>query len=393
MGLLRFSASSAILCAAVLAACGSHSNDAATGTTGSGGGGGGGAGGATTTSFVPATHPALPQVRNLGGPVLKSPKVQPIAYGSDPGLADIEKFLTELTQTTFWSETTSEYGVGALTILPTIVRTGAAPANLTPATLEQDLATNTTGTSPAWGAADFSTIYLFLIPPGTIIGDASGTGCTDFDGYHTEVNVQGSLSVPYAVGCACPGFDGPKVTDLQERTVAISHELIEAATDPLPNSHAAYGQEDDADIVWTIASGGEVAAMASTNPCVPVVTQEPYFNSVPQLPDTLTVGAGTGISTPGVKIPVGSTKTIDVDLFSDAPTSGPWKVSVSDLNAALSGTKYLELSLDKTSGQNGDTLHLTIKVLKADPQFGMEPFVILSELDGQSNLWMGSVGQ
>ena len=41
------------------------------------------------------------------------------------------------------------------------------------------------------------------------------------------------VTVAYALSCACTNdFDGPNVTDLQQRTVNMSHELVEAATDP-----------------------------------------------------------------------------------------------------------------------------------------------------------------
>jgi hypothetical protein len=137
------------------------------------------------------------------------------------------------------------------------------------------------------------------------------------------------------------------------------------------------------------------AARAGTNPCVPVMTADPYLNSVPVLPDMVTVEtAGPPIDAPGVKIPVGGSRTIAVTLFSDAPTPGPWKVSAGDVSELTGGTKRLQLSLDEAGGQNGDTLHLTIKVLQADPTFGVEPFVLFSDdAGGQSNLWMGLVGQ
>ncbi len=271
--------------------------------------------------------------------------------------------------------------------------------------------------------ADSSTIYLVLMPPGTIVNQGGGMGCQDFDGYHAETAVTTALNVVYAVGCACPGFDGPSITNLQERTVAISHELVEAATDPFPFSNPAYAQTDNADIVWSLDTGGELADMcefnldsyavpagstymvqrswsnkaakASANPCVPVVnTAEPYFNSMPVLPDMVTVsGGGPTITTPGVKIAVGASKTIDVTLFSDAPTKGPWKVTAYDMSAVLGGPKELTLSLDKDTGQNGDTLHLTITVVKADTQFGVGSFALFSDLGGAENLSISAVGQ
>jgi hypothetical protein len=423
MAILRSSLATAALCAvSALPGCSAGAMSHGSSTGGESGGTGGSS---STGGFVTAKHPALPQVLDLGGPVLTAPKVQPIAYAGDTERSSVESFLQELASTSYWGEVTSEYGVGALTVLPTIVLTTPAPATLTDATVQQSLASNTTGANPAWGAADPSTIYLFLIPPGTIISATgpNSIGCTDFDGYHDESPVTASLSVPYAVGCSCPGFDGPTITDLEERTVALSHELVEASTDPFPNTDPAYVQEDNADIVWTLVSGGEVADMcefnldsyyippgstymvqriwsdeaakASTNPCVPVPATGPYFNSVPALPDTLELDAGSGetIPTVGVKVAVGASMTIPVDLFSDAPTSGPWKVTVYDGNYLTGGTAELDLSLDNDTGENGDTLNLTIKVMKADPTYGVESFVLFSDLGGQENIWMGMVGQ
>ena len=434
MAILRTSLAGGVLCAvAALTACSSNHATQATGaggsaTTGSTGGatgtGGDGTGGAVP--FTPATHPALPQVITFGGPVLAAPKVQPIAYKSDTGITDMEAFLQELTTSTFWSQTTSEYGVGPLTVLPTIYLTEPPPATINNATVTQGIITNTSGANPAWGAADGNTVYLWLVPPGQIISDPGNVGCTDFDGFHDEVKV-GAISVPYAVGCSCPGFDGKGVTDIQERTVAVSHELVEAATNPLPNSNTAYGQEDNANIVWTIVSGGELADMcefnqdsyavptgskymiqrswsnkaakASQNPCRPLVTTQPYFNSYPVLPDMVSVsGGGTTITTPGVKIPVGTSKVVDVNLFSEAATTGPWTVSAYDYNYFTTGANArMTFAFDKTTGVNGDVLHLTITVKSVDPQLNVEPFIIFSDLGKpgdasfQENIWMGTV--
>src|SRR5206468_554227 len=114
--------------------------------------------------------------------------------------ADIDKFLKELTTSTFWSQTTEEYGVGPLTVLPTIHRPEQPPAKLSDGDLQSDLVANTSGASPAWGAADQGTIYMFILPHGTIV-DAGGPCCTDFDGYHEE-STSGSVSLAYGVACS-----------------------------------------------------------------------------------------------------------------------------------------------------------------------------------------------
>jgi hypothetical protein len=105
----------------------------------------------------------LPQVAALGGPVLFSPKVQPIVYASDTAASDIDAFLKELTDTSYWSDTTAEYGVGKLTVLPTITLATTAPAVTTDAALRRVGHQHLRG-QPGMGPADPNVIYLFVVP-------------------------------------------------------------------------------------------------------------------------------------------------------------------------------------------------------------------------------------
>jgi hypothetical protein len=358
------------------------------------------------------------------GQVLAAPKVQLIAYADDPVAADADKMITELTTTSTWGIETAEYGVGALTKLPTVLLPGPVPASLddnanTHSPFQDDLAAHITGAEPAWAPADPSNIYLFLLPLGTNI-NSGGVCCTDFLGYHYEA-LAGTGSVPYAVVCDCAAMPGDLLTPLQNVTTSISHELVEAATDPFVMSNPGFAQADDNDEIWTWATGGEIADMcqydddanvtpagatymiqrswsdaaakAGKNPCVPAPL-EPYFNSVAELSDTVTFDAGNGpVKTQGAKIAVGQMKTIPVHLFSQAPTSGPWTVTAYDLDAWLNGTgARLMLSLDKGTGSNGDTLQLTIQVMSIDAATGGAGFVLISKLGTQVNLSMGAVG-
>jgi hypothetical protein len=368
-------------------------------------------------------QPVLPQVVDVGGTFLVSPKVQPILYASDTGATDIQAFLQELATTSYWAQATSEYGVGPLTVLPAVMLSDPAPASVSDATLESSLASNTSGANPAWGAADPSTIYLFVLPEGSIESDAEGACCTDYDGYHFQAEV-GSVTVPYALSCACPGFDGPSITDLQERTIDMSHELVESATDPFPNSDPAYTQEDDADIVWTLVTDGEVADMCEfnddanvippgstymvqrswsnaaaarfENPCVPVVTTTPYLNSFPQL-GNISYNAGH-ITTQGINIPLGQSQTIDVALLGGAGLAQPWTVAPYDYDDAILGLSPDSIlrPLDFRGG-DGDTFHLTINPTSADDYLQGEAFIIWSDYgspgdpDFESQVTMGLV--
>jgi hypothetical protein len=400
---------------------------AATSTSTGGEGGSGGAGGGSTSStggsdFVPGPHAAAPQVESLGGPVLKTPKIVTITYNEDVNQGDLDKFATELAASTYWAATTSEYGVGPLTVGTPIHIATAAPKVATDAEFQQQIQDNLGGANPAWGKADPNVIYTFVLPEGATI-DSGGVCCSGgYDAYHDEAKV-GATKIAYAIVCTCPGFDGPGVSTLGSITTALSHEIIEAVTDPYPNTAGAFGTTADADIAWSQISEGEVADMcefdadqylqpadmhylvqrswsnaaaaAGKDPCVPPSTPpDVYFNSAPLMTDTVSATWYFGtVKATGVKIPVGQSKTIDVQLWSVGPTTGPWTVAAYDYSEAYGGSPNLKLTFDKTTGSNGDTLKLTIQVLKKDADFASEPFWIESTLGNASNIWMGLAGQ
>ena len=269
---------------------------------------------------------------------------------------------------------------------------------------------------PAFPAADANTIYVLFYPTGTTISlGQSGTSCSAFGGYHDNITYQ-TNNVAFAVIPRCSSFGG--LTGLNAVSATSSHEIIEAATDPYPTSNPAYGQVDDNHIYWEFVLGGgetadmcaqfpgsfyaptdignyvqrswsNVSAKAGHDPCLPA-DGTPYFNSVPLLKDTLTLGGGQ-LTTKGVKIPVGQSATVEIDLFSDAATSGPWTVSAMDSAQLQGGTPNLSFVWDRTTGQNGEKLYLTITV-KSVSQYNAEAFMVESKLGGRTNLWLGLVG-
>jgi hypothetical protein len=364
----------------------------------------------------PAPHPAAPQVISLKGPVVTAPKIVPIVFQGDPLAGDIATFMMQLVATTeYWGGATAEYGVGALTATPVITLAEAAPTTIADSDLQTWLSMKIASGSP-FPPADANTIYGVFYPTGTTITMGGGTSCQEFDGYHNDFSSGGGY-VTYAVMPRCPPA-AMGVSELDQLTSGASHEFIEAATDPLPQDMPAYGQVDDAHRSWELFGGGEVgdvcaqfgnvfykpagitslvqhtwsdkAAAAGHDPCEPDGLK-PYFNSAPVLPDNVTMTLMTGevVTTQGVKIPLHQSKTIEVDLFSDAPTSKAWGVSGIDINSAfLGGPTALSFSFDKPSGQNGDKLQLTIKSLQPGPA----PFWIQSKLGNAVTFWIGVVG-
>jgi hypothetical protein len=383
-------------------------------------GGGGGSGGGT----YPAPHPSTPRVVSAGGPVIKSPKLVEITFQGDPLQADIDNFMSDLgNATVYWAGTTAEYGVGPLSAITGVTLSEAAPTTIADADLQLWLAREIAAkTVPA---PDENTIYVIYYPQGTVVTMGSGADlgslCTDFQGYHDNLATSAGTLVAYGVVGRCPSA-APNVAEIDQVTAEASHEIIEAATDPYPTSNPAFIELDMEDQGWELVAGPEigdmcaanpdaffvppgmtnlvqrvwsnVAAAAGHDPCVPFGTS-PYFNSAPVMNDSVQVSGSQfpPFTTRGVQIAIGSSKTIDVDLYSDGPTSGPWQVAAVDLSSAFFGSAQPALSFqfDKTEGQNGDTLHLTITALAMGP-VGAAPFWVTSTIGSVSKVWVGVVG-
>ncbi len=327
------------------------------------------------------------------------------------------------------------------------------PATLDDSVIETWLANKLNSNDPAWPAPDQDTIYAMFYPEATTItlggGPPTGDGgapdagpggdagpavdagpsfgggveqsCTYFGGYHQDIQLDanhGSLNVAYAVVPRCPAFNGLSAQD--GLTSAASHEFLEAATDPFPVVEPAYAQVDDAHFYWSsFLGGGEIgdmcaqftpsftkfaempdyevqrcwsnkAALAGQDPCVPPLPGEVYFNAAPVMDMVPASYAGQTVMASGVQIAAGQSKTIELDLFSTGPTSGPWTVSASDQAALRMQAPQLQFSFDKTTGQNGDKIMMTIKVLTAGRR-NRESFIVQSTLGTVNNIWIGTV--
>lgn len=370
-----------------------------------------------TTWTGPAMHPAMPHVVDYGGPVLSAPEIQPVVFAGDAMQDDIAAFTSGVGQSAYWAAVGHEYGVGAVRGLPVAVANEAAPASITDAQVQ----TWITGkiSSGFLPAPNGNTIYAVFYPSGTTITASAGTSCTSFYGYHGQSTSASGAAYVYAV---LPRCHDAYHTDLANVTNSTSHELLEASTNPYFSTAPAYATVDPAHAVWAIATGGSTelgdmcalmpgagyyqppdlpyavqrmwsnaSAAGGHDPCVPAPSGA-YFNAAPVLPDTVSIDLGSmgTLQTQGVRIPVGQSRTIDVALYSDAPTGGPWKVEALDPAALANQPAALDLKLDAASGQNGDVLHLTITPLREGPN-GLESFYVGSALQGRSTLWVGLV--
>jgi hypothetical protein len=350
--------------------------------------------------FAEAPHPSQPIVQSAGGSVLAAPKVVPVFFAGDTTVqARLESFLAMFPSSSYWSAIASEYGVGAITIAPSVVATETPP---TTDDALQALITSHAGGTGGWPANDANTIYTVFLPDGVVLTAGGATSCQSFGGYHDET----TAGVVYALVPRCSSATFP---DLEEVTFATSHELLEASTDPHPESTPAYASVDDDDAIWGLTPGGELGDMCETalssfqplfgqfwvqrtwsnasaaaghDPCVPALAT-PYVEAATNLPEiTLDVGGGQMLTTRGVKIAVGASATVEVDLYSDAPAPD-WTVQAIDVASKYQGSSPdLSFSFDKSTGNNGDKLMLTITRLKAGQFDGISELGLASQVNG-----------
>jgi hypothetical protein len=235
----------------------------------------------------------LPDVTDHGGPVMAHPQIVPIFYANDGDTATLTRF-NQWIVTSQWLQTVgADYGVGTGSVLKVVQRTDAAPAMIDDTQIISLLYAGLADRSlprPAGGLADV--LYMIYFPMQTTVTWGPGTSCVDFGGYHKSAR-QGGVELSYAVVAACPGFF-PGLTDVEDREGVASHELIEAATDPVPLNHPSFlfydpsssaflstgevgdlCQRGDGKEIWREAgfvaqrSWSISAAAAEHDPCVP----------------------------------------------------------------------------------------------------------------------------
>jgi hypothetical protein len=408
--------------------------------------------GAPSTNY-PAPHPDLPQLVNTAkGPVLTNPKIALVYFpceddagattcDSDGGEAQLESYAQKFASSTYWATTTSEYGVGAVTYAGAIPLTGEV-AQKTIDNVAMQTYVSGLLSSGKLGVPDPQTIYTFIYPQGSVISETNPlsqllggfNSCTNFIGYHDSVSVAigdaGAQNFAFAIIPTCS-------TSVDTLTEPMSHEWVEAATDPDPVAEAngvfvaqggpnsAFFGVDGDHLVWTLPGGGEagdlcenggtaidirpadigstvqrtwsdVAAKASHDPCVPHIDGA-YFAAAPVLTDdvSFTTTFTGSVKSKGIVIPVGSSKTIEVDLFSDGDTGGPITVDAQDLLYANYGAaglaNTLNLSWDRTSGLNGEKLHLTINVIASSFLGGAHAVLIKAQIGSRYQLWPGLI--
>jgi hypothetical protein len=334
------------------------------------------------TGFAEGPHGPLPTVVYQGGAVLTAPQIITFTFPTTRGISTLQSFGQTVTASPWFAEVMKDYcvadggpciGAGAAGV-SVAISTAAAPlyidmmgqgtatggVDLDSFINQQIAAAVAAKTIPAPGP---NSLYAFYFPTTSTITmgepDAGGgASCSAFGGYHSNITyTDGTTQIVYAIMPDCDS--GDPVADLQNVTVAASHEIAEAATDPHVGTNEIGWYLDQAFVLdagvtvpqlrnepwanadsfgevgdncesllfqtWPLDSGVQVqriwspsAASAGHNPCVPVPAGESYYNTST---DKVLYVAD-----------VGTSFTVDVTGFSDVSRPS-WRLDGFDVTA------------------------------------------------------------
>jgi hypothetical protein len=375
-----------------------------------------------------APYPAFPvdvaKIGDQGGATVASPVIVTVTWSTDANAAAWQAFDDTIGASSYWHSINSEYDVGAAAGGGHVSITTTPPPALSNLDLDA-LVVSSAGSS--WPAATANTIYAIYLPPGTGLflngePDAGGTDACQagIPGFHTES--QSSQRLVYAVIPQCSGALTGAITE------AASLELNEAATNPHTFTAPAYAGFDANHLSFELLTGfqdevGDACRRVSTvdtttepafaysvarqwsnasaagghDWCVPAAGPAFYNTTLLQTSsesmvsvDLAPLGLGGGaVSTRGFAGTLGQAITIPLGLFSDGPTAGPWNLDVDmtwpvvDASGAAIQNGTATTALDHTSGNNGDTVTLTVTPT-AWSSLGVVYLAVRSLLPGQT---------
>lgn len=346
------------------------------------GGGGGG-----------SSQPLLPEITDHGGPVMAHVQLVPIFYSDDPDIATLTSFSQWVVGSQWLKDVGADYGVSTGSVLQIVQRSDTAPAMIDDADIITLLYAGLADGSlpkPAGGLADV--LYMIHFPATTTVTAGNSASCLDFGGYHASARRSG-VELSYAVIAACPGFV-PGLSDVENREDVASHELIEAATDPIPDNHPGF-QLGDPTSSW-FAFGSEVAdlcergdgqeiwresgfaaqrvwstaaATAEHDPCIPGGSAD-YFNLVAQPPGVLRIA-------PGAHAPV------TLRAWASGAASGTsWQL---EADGTMTDASTVTLKLGATTIKDGGTVSLDVALAQSAQVGDLPQFFAVSSPNLSSN--------
>lgn len=320
--------------------------------------------GVAADAFVPVDHPPFEVLPNQGGPIIASPEIISVTWANDPIADALESFDDWLVASPFWATLMAEWGVG-----PGVHLAKGRVASSAAATMDEgSIAAVVTkliddGKIPPPTA---SRIYAVYPPAGTTIEAVGSVGCTGFQAFHyafdytsSDSGTVGTTKAIYALAPRCTDTQG--MSELDFTTWGMSHEIMEAATDPLydqpayrndsesvaspelgENADLCTGHPTKVDGHEVTRNWSNVSAGQGKKPCAPA----------PDIPDF-----GAFADPPIVQVPPGGSATVNVRAWSSAPMA-PFNLIAEPMDPALTA------ALSAGSAQNGDVLTLTISASK-----------------------------
>jgi len=351
----------------------------------------------------PAFKPAMPQMNKGALSAIAAPVIVPVYFMGETLQMGLDGALATWMSAGTFKTSLAEYGVTGATAGMSIPLTEAAGMMLTSDQIQTWIEGKLDGTHSEFGLVDMTTlaskIFVLYYPSTSMISLGSSNSCTDFGGYHAGVTLGTGAVANYIVLPRCTPAMGVSQTD--DLTGTMSALVISATCNPVTSLSSSQSGWQGFDVPHEVFGNlgsevgtacapeglpmGQVTSRAWSNaaaagyhdPCLPAPTGA-YFVSVPVATDHVTLPSGD--VTKGVSVPIAQSKTIDVQLLSDSATSGPWNVATK-----LVGTTGFTFTLDQMSGNNGDTIHLTVTAPATPAQ---DVVAIFSTLDQRGSFWM-----
>jgi hypothetical protein len=358
----------------------------------------------------PAQHQPIPQMVNVGGPVLADPEIVTVTFAGEAQKGSIGVYTDTVIKSPYWKTVMTGFGVhagvsGGHAELPSDFGVDAGAAvTITDDDIHALLQKHiTSGLLPT--PKQGKTAYALYFPKNVTIQKQSETSCQQFGGYHNnfsanvpagDAGAAGTFDVAYAVMPRCDAYpSNDPVSNFNALTLVASHELAEMASDPYigPNTGYVLGDDDswlpafyapgttiengDACASYSAAaesydeSGYTVqriwdnaAAAASENPCQPVKAGSIYFAAAVRT----TKGSFNGKQTYGyIVVPKGGSTDAVINVFSKAALphdvllyTGKDKFGASDPSdmTKIGNNLTVTLSRQQVNNGNGVIMHI-----------------------------------
>ncbi len=343
--------------------------------------------------FVTAPH-STTQVPFDSGPVLTNPVLVTITFDDDPNQATLQQFGKFLVQSNWYAQISPQFSLGTASEVDVDLDAGA-PTSIDDSVIQTNVAALIqAGTAPGLnggGVTLQNAVYVAYYPATTSITLQGQAVCSvSAGGYHNQSTLSTGQSFSYAVVTDCEGqLPVPSPDNIEW---SASHEFIEAATDPLPETDPAW-QINATQITPTTnpwaAIGGEVAdlctgifpqwseggypainrvwsdssAASGGDPCLPEPAGDPYYSTDLE-PQTF------------VPVSAGSQTTFTVTGWSTAAVPD-WQIFAENYE----GTFTANATLSAATLNNGLSATLTVAVPAGTPS---QTYATVDVISGQS---------